>query len=371
MFNIINVVSTGHFGKSFDSIVTPLVSFLYLITPTILSRILQKWKSVKKGESNFKNSVLLCRNSFTFWAKSGIILIMQAVTEKKFAAGLSITSNSIIIILKLIAGTISGSISIISEAIHSLSDFLASVLTFFAVMKSSEPADKTHPFGHGRYEDMSGFIEGGLIIAAAMYIIFESVKKIFLGFSMETESMIGIFVMAISVIANIVVSSYLFHVAKKTESVSLYADAKHLSTDVWTSFGILLGLVAIKITGIHLLDPIIAIAVACIILKAGFSISKTTLNNLLDGSIPDYELEKIKNIINSTDEKILGYKDLRATSSGAERKIEVTILFREDMVLRDCHAICDKLENNIRKSFANSLISIHAEPKKSLVAKQN
>ena len=94
---------------------------------------------------------------------------MQSIIEKKLAAGLSIASNAIIIVLKLIAGVISGSISIISEAIHSLSDFLASVLTFFAVMKSSEPADKEHPFGHGRYEDMSGFIEGGLIVFAAFF----------------------------------------------------------------------------------------------------------------------------------------------------------------------------------------------------------
>ena len=100
--------------------------------------------------------------------------VMKIETEKKFAAGLSIFSNSVIIILKLIAGHISGSISIISEAIHSLSDFLASVLTFFSVMKSSEPADKTHPFGHGKYEDMSGFIEGGLIIFAAAFIVYEA-----------------------------------------------------------------------------------------------------------------------------------------------------------------------------------------------------
>lgn len=106
---------------------------------------------------------------------------MDINREKKLAAGLSIFSNTLIIILKLAAGLISGSISIISEAVHSLSDFLASVLTFFAVIKSSEPADKKHPFGHGKYEDMSGFIEGGLIIFAALFIIYEALKKIFTG----------------------------------------------------------------------------------------------------------------------------------------------------------------------------------------------
>lgn len=288
---------------------------------------------------------------------------MQAVTEKKIAAGLSITSNAVIIILKLFAGIISGSISIISEAIHSLSDFIASVLTFFAVLKSSEPADKEHPFGHGRYEDMSGFIEGGLIIVAALYIIYEALKKIIFGYSMETESMLGILVMAFSVIANFLVSSYLFYVAKKTDSVSLYADGEHLRTDILTSFGILIGLVVIKVTKIQILDPIIAIFVAFIILKAGFSISKNTLNNLLDGSLPEDELAKIETILSSTDDRILEYKDLRARRSGPERKVEITVLFPQNMTLMDCHDICDTLEAKIKQELENCTISIHAEPK--------
>ena len=168
---------------------------------------------------------------------------MLAVTQKKFAAGLSICSNAVIILLKLIAGILSGSISIISEAVHSLSDFLASVLTFFAVMKSSEPADSKHPFGHGRYEDMSGFIEGGLIIFAALYIFYEAGKKLIFGYTMENESFLGIAVMGFAVLANFFVSSYLFYVAKKTNSISLYADAEHLRTDIWSSLGVLIGLI--------------------------------------------------------------------------------------------------------------------------------
>src|SRR5574344_2871404 len=114
---------------------------------------------------------------------------MQAEREKKIAAGLSITSNAIIILLKITAGIISGSISIISEAIHSMSDFLASVLTFFAVSRSAEPADKDHPFGHGKYEDMSGFIEGGLIIFAGFFIIYEAISKLIKGYTLKADSM--------------------------------------------------------------------------------------------------------------------------------------------------------------------------------------
>src|SRR5574344_328718 len=261
---------------------------------------------------------------------------MQAEREKKIVAKLSITSNAFIILFKLIAGIISGSISIISEAIHSMSDFLASVLTFFAVTRSAEPADKDHPFGHGRYEDMSGFVEGGLIICAAFYIIYEASKKLLFGYNMDLNSTLGIWVMGFAVIANIFVSTYLFHIAKKTESVSLLADAEHLRTDVLSAFGVFSGLILIKITGYALLDPIIAIIVALIILKAGFSISKATLNNLLDGSLPNEDIEKIDNILN-TYEGIKGYKNVKGRRTGPGRDIDITIIFDGKMTIKQCH----------------------------------
>ena len=286
---------------------------------------------------------------------------MELNTQKKFAAGLSITSNAIIILLKIVAGILSGSISIISEAIHSFSDFLASVLTFFAVSRSSEPADKEHPFGHGKYEDMSGFIEGGLIILAGLYIIYESVKKLILGYNLEFNSMLGIYVMAFAVVANFMVSSYLFYVAKKADSVSLYADAEHLRTDIFSSLGVLIGLILIKITDIVILDPIIAIIVAIIIIKAGYSISKETLNNLLDGSLPEEDMKKIESILENNI-SIKGYKDLKTRKVGQCKDIEITIFFEPNLTIAQCHKICDEIEEEIEKSFTNITIIIHPEP---------
>ena len=286
---------------------------------------------------------------------------MELNTQKKFAAGLSITSNAVIILLKIVAGILSGSISIISEAIHSFSDFLASVLTFFAVSRSSEPADKEHPFGHGKYEDMSGFIEGGLIILAGLYIIYESVKKLIWGYNLEFNSMLGIYVMAFAVIANFIVSSYLFYVAKKADSVSLYADAEHLRTDIFSSLGVLIGLILIKITGIVILDPIIAIIVAIIIIKAGYSISKETLNNLLDGSLPEEDMKKIESILDNNI-SIKGYKDLKTRKVGQCKDIEITIFFEPNLTIAQCHKICDEIEEKIAKSFTNITIIIHPEP---------
>ena len=280
---------------------------------------------------------------------------MNIDVEKKFAAGISITSNAVIIFTKLIAGVMSGSISIISEAIHSLSDFLASVLTFFAVTRSAEPADKEHPFGHGKYEDMSGFIEGGLIIFAGLYIIYEAASKLIFGYHVKAEPTIGIYVMGFAVVAN------LFMVARKADSVSLYADAKHLSTDIFSSLGVLIGLLLIKFTGLTILDPIIALFVAIIILKAGFLISKDTLNNLLDGSIPHEDIEKIEEIIKKN-KVIKGYKDIKGRKSGQYKDIELTLLFNPDMKLCCCHNICDQIENEIKASLGNVTIVTHAEP---------
>lgn len=286
---------------------------------------------------------------------------MDINTEKKFAAGLSITSNALVIATKIIAGMVSGSISIISEAIHSLSDFLASVLTFFAVTRSAEPADKSHPFGHGKYEDMSGFIEGGLIIFAGFFIIYEALSKLIKGYTLESDSMLGIYVMAFAVIANFLVSRYLFYVAKKSDSVSLLADAEHLSTDIFSSLGVFVGLVLIKITGIVALDPIIALIVALIILKTGFSISKETLNNLLDGSLPAEDIAKIE-VILKKNSVIKGYKNIKGRKSGQYKDIELTLLFNPDMKISCAHNVCDQIENEIKFNLGQVNTIIHAEP---------
>lgn len=286
---------------------------------------------------------------------------MNIESKKQFAASLSIASNGLIILFKLFAGIFTGSISIISEAIHSMSDFLASVLTFFAVTRSSKPADKSHPFGHGKYEDVAGFIEGLLIILASFYIVWEACKKIISNSSVEFDSTLGIIVMSIAIVANLFVSSYLFIVAKKFDSIALKADAKHLSTDVYSSLGVLIGLVLIKVTGIAILDPLIAIFVALIILKTGITITKETLNNLLDGTLPEEDIEKIKKIMNDCD-KIHGFTNLKCIKSGSYRDIDITILCDANMSIKDCHKICDTLENKIRESLPNTLITIHCEP---------
>jgi len=285
------------------------------------------------------------------------------VNKKKIVAGLSIASNITLSILKIITGILSGSLSIISEAIHSFSDFFASVLTFFSVVKSSQPADSDHPYGHGKYEDMAGFMEGFLIIFAAIYIIWEASKKIIFGTNMNTENTMGIIVMLIAVILNIVISSLLFKAAKETNSISLYADGEHLRTDVYSSFSIMIGLILIKITGHSILDPIIAIIVAVIIFKAGYSILKKAGSNLLDHSLPDENINSIKQIIkNCSANATLKLNSIKTRQVGPTKDIDFILQFFENTSICECHKICDEIEKQINQLYPNCSISIHTEP---------
>ena len=288
---------------------------------------------------------------------------MQVNTKKKLAAGLSITSNIILSVLKIISGVISGSLSIISEAIHSLSDLSASVLTFFSVIKSSKPADTDHPYGHGKYEDMAGFIEGVLIILAAIYIIFEASKKIIFGTDATAENTLGIAVMFIAVVLNTIVSIVLFKVSKETNSISLYADGEHLRTDIYSSLGVLIGLVLIKITGYTVLDPIIALLIALIILRAGYKIFQRAGENLLDHSLPEENIEKIKEIIKQYSDCVTLKKgSIRARQVGPVKDIDIILQFPESTTLCECHRICDEIEKQIQTIYPNCSISIHSEP---------
>ena len=288
---------------------------------------------------------------------------MEINRKKQLTAGLSIVSNIVLTALKLFAGAISGSLSIISEAIHSFSDFAASLLTFFSVKKSSQPADKDHPYGHGKYEDMAGFLEGLLIIIAALFIIYESSKKILFGGIYASENNLGIAVMLIAILMNILVSSLLFKIAKESNSIALYADCQHLRTDVYSSIGVLAGLILIKYTGYTLLDSIIAIFVAGFIYRTGYKISKQSIMRLLDYSLPNDDIERLKNIISEVHANVILKKNsIKARQLGPSTDIDLILLFPRETSICECHRICDEIEKKIRNVYVNASISIHFEP---------
>ncbi len=280
------------------------------------------------------------------------------MNKKVSVARLSVASNTLLIVLKLIAGLMSGSVSIISEAIHSMMDLLAAVIAFFAVRISDNPADERHPYGHGKFENVSGVIEAFLIFVAAVWIIIEAVQKLM---SKEDSEFlgVGIAVMFISAMVNIFVSRRLYKVAKETDSMALEADALHLKTDVLTSLGVAIGLSLIYITGIQILDPIIAILVALMIMRESYFLLIRAYRPLLDTALDKEDLEIIETLFKKNN---VEYHDLKTRKSGNYKFVEFHLELNPEAKIVDAHNRCDEIEDLLKSKLDHLTVTIHVEP---------
>ena len=284
-----------------------------------------------------------------------------SLNNKVNTAGLSILSNSALIIIKLIAGIISGSISIISEAIHSSMDLFASVMILYSVKVSSNPPDKQHPYGHGKIENISGVIEALLILCASVWIIYESTRK-FSHLKLSHSLPAGIAVMLISALINIIVSKKLYKVAKETDSVALAADALNHRADVWTSIGVAVSLFIVWLTGLAILDPIIAIFIAIFILRESFILLRSAFSPLLDTKLPDEEIDIIQNVIKAACPEKVKFHQLRTRKSGFHKFIDLHLEVPEELSVKESHDICDIIEKEIKQKIKDSEVVIHVEP---------
>jgi cation diffusion facilitator family transporter len=282
------------------------------------------------------------------------------MNKKVRIARLSIISNSTLIIMKLVAGVLSGSVSIISEAIHSFMDLLASVVAYFSVKISDTPADERHPYGHGKFEYISGVVEALLIFIAAFWIIYEAVKKIIHPTGVEQIGL-GFVVMIISAIINFIVSRKLYKVSIETDSVALEADALHLKTDVYTSAGVATGLLLMWISGLHLVDPIIAIFVALLILKESYELFNKAYAPLLDLALPPADLEKISAIIRNRCNGQMNFHELRTRKAGNYKYIDFHLNLDPEKTVREAHELCDLIEEDLKKAFDHTQVTIHVE----------
>lgn len=280
--------------------------------------------------------------------------------NKVLAATVSVASNTTLVALKLLVGLMTGSVSIISEAAHSALDLFAAVIAFFSVRESGRPADKEHPYGHGKIENLSGAIEAMLILLAAMFIIHEAIDKLKHPEDVR-DPMLGLYVMAISVVLNVVVSKYLFRVARQSDSIALEADAQHLSTDVWTSLGVFAGMGLIKLTGLHILDPLVAIAVALMIVRVAFSLTWKAAAPLLDTRLPDDEISELEDIVMNTP-GVRSYHKLRTRKAGPYRQVDFHVIVPASMPVREAHSIAERIEEEMRRRFPDAQVVSHIEP---------
>jgi len=286
----------------------------------------------------------------------------QNQQEKSRAAQLSIFSNTVLIVIKLAVGIMMQSVSVISEAVHSALDLVAAIIAWFAVRESGKPADDDHPFGHGKIENVAGTIEAVLIFGAALYIIYEAVMKLHEGKTGIESLGLGAAVMAVSAVANFLVSRHLMKVAKKTDSVALEADSLHLRTDVYTSAGVLIGLVAIKLTGLSILDPIVAIVVALLIIKAAWDLTRSAFLHILDVSLPEHEAQVIHVVMMEHAGRFREYHKVRTRKSGHIRHIDMHLVVPGETTVEAGHRLSHEIADRIGELLPHSHTLVHIEP---------
>jgi len=280
--------------------------------------------------------------------------------RKQKVALLSIYSNTFLVVLKFAVGFFMGSVSVISEGIHSLLDLMAAIIANYSVRRSDIPADKDHPYGHGKFENYAGVIEAILIVVAAVIIIYEATKKLIEAAPVEFLYA-GIIVMGISAVVNMILSRKLYRVGIEEDSIALQADGLHLKTDVITSLGVFVGLILINFTGLTILDPIVALLVAVIIIKASYDLTREASKGLVDRRLPEKEELEIKTILAKHSKMFVGFHDLRTRKSGAHRFVDLHLVMRYDMKLEEASDVAEHIEKEIEERIKNTRVMVKVE----------
>jgi cation diffusion facilitator family transporter len=288
--------------------------------------------------------------------------IPSADAGKQRTAALSVISNSSLILLKVIAGTLTGSVAVLTEAVHSSIDLVASIVALVSVRKAGEPADESHRYGHEKIENLSAAIEGILILVGSAAIAFEATRRLAQGGKLHTVGL-GIAVVGFSIVVNVLVSRVIGAKARDTDSAALEGDAAHLRTDAATSGAVLAGLVLVKVTGAQWLDPVIALIVAAAIVVTGVRLLTRSSQVLVDHALPPDEIEAIRTAIEAfAPSGVVGYHELRTRRAGARRYVDLHVQFRAGTSLENAHRTAHELQDLIESRLHRSDVLIHLEP---------
>lgn len=281
--------------------------------------------------------------------------------RKMRAAQVSIASSTTLMLGKLAIGFHMGSVSVISDGIHSSLDLLAALIAFTAVRKAAQPADLTHRYGHGKFENLAGMAEGLLILGAAVAIVWNAVPRFVNPVPVEALGL-GAAIVGVAIVFNFLVSEYVMRVARETDSPALKADAWHLRSDVYTSVGVLIGLGLIKVTGLLIFDPLVAIIVSLIIVRAAYHLIRDAARSLLDVRLSEDDEEQIRAVLDRYRPEFVEYHTLRTRKAGSERHIDLHLVMAADIPVAEAHHICECLEREIINIFPNAQVLIRIEP---------
>jgi cation diffusion facilitator family transporter len=282
------------------------------------------------------------------------------------AARLALFTVTGLFIFKVVVGLITHSISIWAQAVDSSLDIFAVVITFLTVGFSAKPADKEHPFGHGKAEDIAAGIQAIFLFAAASLIIYYAIRRIVEQTAPQyTEA--GIAVMLVSMVASILLSRHLFRVARATGSVALEGNANNIMGDIYSTAGVLVGLTIVRLGhlfGVHLdvIDPILAILVSIIILRATYRVGRMALEGLIDFRIPQADEETLMATILEHSGQLVGVHEVRTRRSGSHKYVDLHLVMPKGASVEEAHEMCDHLEQDIEKRLQNANVTIHVEP---------
>jgi cation diffusion facilitator family transporter len=279
--------------------------------------------------------------------------------EKRRVAGVSVIAAFFLTGFKLVVGLLTGSLGLLSEALHSGLDLMAAVITWLSVRISDKPPDEHHHYGHGKIENFSALVETFLLLITCAWIIYEALNRLISG---QTEIEVNVFsyiVVVTSIIIDIARSRALYRVARKYKSQALEADALHFSTDIWSSAVVLLGLVMAQF-GWFFADSVAALAVALIVLGVSYRLGKRAIDVLLDRS-PSTMIPQIVAILKNSS-GVLRFHDLRVRAAGAETFVEVSIHVEPGLSLEQAHEISTGIETRVREAIQRSFVHVHIEP---------
>jgi len=277
------------------------------------------------------------------------------------AARLSLLVVVGLVVLKVVVASITGSLGVFAQAVDSFLDLFAVAVILFAIGVAAKPADEKHPFGHGKVEDIAAVVQALLILTVGGLIIYSAVRRIISGVTIEL-AVAGIGVMLVSIIASIFLSRHLLRVSRTTDSIALQAMAHNIAADVYSAAAVLAGLIAIRLTGISILDPIIALLVALFILKVAYDVMRKSFRGLVDVRLPKIEEDEIKSCIVEHYSELVGFHELRTRKAGSQRYIDLHLVMPQSTTVEEAHRLCDHLEEDIKTRLANSSVTIHVEP---------
>ncbi len=278
------------------------------------------------------------------------------------AALLSVASNTVLMIAKLIVGLVTGSVAVLSDAANSGGDLVASGIAFAGVRAAARPADHDHPYGHEKTENLAALIEGVLVLLAGAVVAVEAGRRLVDGSAGLVGVDLAVAVMVFSALANLAVSARLRRVARRTGSPAIEADAAHLASDVWTSGGAAVGLVIVAATGWTRVDAVVGVAISLYVIWIGARLAWRAAQVLLDTALPPDEMQAIEVVLAgfSRDEDI-SFHALRGRRAGSKRHVDLHMVVPPDTTGRNGHAMSGRVKTAVRDALPNTEVLIHLE----------